>query len=152
MTELPQEPPCQCPGPGFCDRYQIQQTDYTFRLCSNTCTEQFPCDEAASQRMRQSWARKRDRKKGTRHAQRTRSPVAVATTSSVSAQPARKSLCVHLGKPTGELRECKTCGAKMQKHRVYGCEKHGECTIGKRFDQLACCAGCDDYQPREEAG
>lgn len=54
------EPACVCPGPGFCERYQIAQTDYAYRVCSNTCLPEFPCDEYKSQRYRKKWRQNRE--------------------------------------------------------------------------------------------
>ena len=58
--------------------------------------------------------------------------------------PAVASGCLHLG---AELRrvECPTCSGRVQV-KVFGCELHGECTIEKTIDGVACCAGCGDYR------
>lgn len=53
--------------------------------------------------------------------------------------------CKHLGEYTGRLVECQGCRGKTQL-KVFGCGKHGECTQGKRVEQLACCAGCPDRE------
>ena len=41
--------------------------------------------------------------------------------------------------------ECPSCYG-MVKLKVFGCEKHGQCTIGKKLDGMACCAECPDYK------
>lgn len=68
--------------------------------------------------------------------------------------PPRKTVaadvpCVHLGDPTGEKVECKTCAGRV-KLKVYSCEVHGTCTIKTRHDGASgCCAGCKEYQRPE---
>lgn len=54
--------------------------------------------------------------------------------------------CVHR---FAELRcvECPTCNGKVSV-KVFGCEVHGECTIGKKLDGIKCCAACADYSPQ----
>lgn len=60
------EPPCECPGPGFCQRYQIKQYGHHWRLCSGNCLPERPCTEAVSQAMRRQWRKKLEAKlKGT---------------------------------------------------------------------------------------
>jgi hypothetical protein len=60
--------------------------------------------------------------------------------------------CVHMGREIRRER-CETCpGATSIK--VFGCAKHGECTLGKQLDGIACCTCCDDfltYAGRSEA-
>lgn len=67
-------------------------------------------------------------------------------------EPPRRELltllpCVHLGEPTGETRECKTCGGSV-KLKLLTCEIHGLCTVARRVDGVACCNGCKDHTPR----
>lgn len=54
--------------------------------------------------------------------------------------------CVYLGEATGELATClEGCGAGT-KIRVFGCGKHGTCTIGRKAEGVkGKCAGCVDY-------
>lgn len=56
--------------------------------------------------------------------------------------------CHHLG---AEIRreDCTGCKGKRTQIKVFACAVHGECTLGKKLDGLACCAGCKDYQPKE---
>lgn len=59
-----------------------------------------------------------------------------------------KSLCAHLGLPTGELALCHTCRGRVQL-KLFACEVHGNCTMAKPVEQgIACCAKCGDYAPR----
>ena len=55
--------------------------------------------------------------------------------------------CIHRG---DKIRNqvCTSCPAKPR-IKVFACAVHGECTIGKRLDGLACCAGCLDRAARE---
>ena len=41
--------------------------------------------------------------------------------------------------------ECPSCYGRV-KLKVFGCEKHGQCTIGKKLESMACCAECPDYK------
>lgn len=147
MTPLPQQPPCECPGPGFCSRYQIRQTEFAWRLCACQGTEARPISEAKSARMRQLWADRRDGKQRTPRHKATATAKPVARTSIQKGSRAKKrGGCVHLQEPTGEIKECLSCSRMLRKHRVYACDKHGTCTIGKGFDGIACCKECGDYQ------
>jgi hypothetical protein len=53
--------------------------------------------------------------------------------------------CVHLGEMV-RMEECGTCTNKP-KIKVFVCGLHGECSLAKPLDGLACCAACEDYQP-----
>ena len=55
--------------------------------------------------------------------------------------------CLHLGDSTRQ-QECDTCAGKTR-IKVFTCSIHGECTLGKKLDGLACCAGCKEYEPKE---
>jgi hypothetical protein len=44
------------------------------------------------------------------------------------------------------LQGCSSCGGSWQ-IKVFACAIHGECTLGKRLDGLACCSECQDYAP-----
>ncbi len=54
--------------------------------------------------------------------------------------------CLHLGQPTGELVECKTCSGRVQL-KVFECSKFGRCTPAKKVDGVACCDGgkCKEF-------
>lgn len=66
------------------------------------------------------------------------------------AQSAPRPPCIHLGKLTGEALLCSTCGgAKME--LVHLCAVHGTCTITRAAKGVACCDGCREYQPHENA-
>jgi hypothetical protein len=53
--------------------------------------------------------------------------------------------CAHLG---AEVRrqDCTGCKGKRTQIKVFTCAVHGETTIGKKLESLACCACCKDYQ------
>jgi len=61
-------------------------------------------------------------------------------------QRAPKAECLHLGGQL-EVLECQTCIGKTR-IKVFACETHERCTLGKQLDGLACCAKCRDYVPR----
>src|SRR5678810_577734 len=52
--------------------------------------------------------------------------------------------CIHLGKDTGNKVLCPSCEGNVQL-KIFECEVYGECTIGKRVPEIACCNGCKDY-------
>jgi len=60
-----------------------------------------------------------------------------------------KLSCMHLGEPTGELKQCQTCSGTV-KLKILKCSVHGECTIEKKLDGKACCNGCPDYSPKDK--
>lgn len=49
------EPECECPGPGFCQRYQISQTEYAWLVCRGVGTEDRPCTDQKSQSYKRKW-------------------------------------------------------------------------------------------------
>lgn len=57
--------------------------------------------------------------------------------------PVAPGPCVHLGKPTGEVRECAACGGNVRL-KVMGCKIHGQCTVGRPVSGLAYCGACPD--------
>lgn len=52
--------------------------------------------------------------------------------------------CIHLGEETGRI-ECPSCSGTVRV-KTFACEIHGECTLSKALNELACCAGCAEYQ------
>lgn len=59
-------------------------------------------------------------------------------------EPVRSSqFCGRLGELM-RSEECGDCTSKP-KIKVFACALHGECTLGKPLDGLACCATCADY-------
>jgi hypothetical protein len=57
-----------------------------------------------------------------------------------------KSPCRHLGEQR-RLQECDSCKGPVQ-IKVLECAIHGECTIGKKLESIACCGTCDNYEKR----
>ena len=53
------------------------------------------------------------------------------------------SPCQHRGDSTRQ-QECDTCAGKTR-IKIFACAIHGECTLAKKLDGIACCAGCKDY-------
>jgi len=55
-------------------------------------------------------------------------------------------VCVHLGEPTGELRDCLTCqGVRL---KVFACEVYERCTLLMEAG-LACCHGCPSFEAKK---
>lgn len=154
MNVLPQieDPPCECKGPGFCCRYKIEQTEYAWRVCSEQCTDEFPCTAETSRRYRAKWAKK---KVGMQHPTIRKHIIAKSkANTNRPKQPPRKPPkpklhCIHLGQATGEQKECKSCNKTLSYHSVYNCALHGNCTITRSFEPLACCKTCGNYEAKE---
>lgn len=53
--------------------------------------------------------------------------------------------CHHLGPSLG-TEQCQSCQGTVR-IKVFACAVHGKCTLAKKLDGIACCAGCGDYQP-----
>jgi len=53
--------------------------------------------------------------------------------------------CQHLGDSTGK-QECTSCQGTVR-IKLYACAIHGETTLGKKLDGIACCDQCPDYAP-----
>lgn len=51
--------------------------------------------------------------------------------------------CVHRGEATG-LRKCPSCKGSV-KVKIFACAIHGECTLAKPLEGVACCGGCKDF-------
>lgn len=55
--------------------------------------------------------------------------------------------CVHLGQPTGEQVQCKSCSGNVQL-KVFACATLGKCTVAKPSPAVTgCCAGCSRTAP-----
>lgn len=55
--------------------------------------------------------------------------------------------CVHLGGATGETHECGRCPKGRTTLKVFGCARHGRCSLDRATATLAGCADCPDYSP-----
>ena len=92
------EPACECPGPGFCDRYKVRQGPFAHAMCrGDNCTPRR--SEAFRLKLRSGPA--------------SRPSVSLPTVKAVS-RPKRVPLvlrppCVHQG---SEVPGCKTCGGE----------------------------------------
>ena len=49
------EPPCECPGPGFCPRYRINQDEYAYAVCANKPLPGRTVTLAKSEAYRMKW-------------------------------------------------------------------------------------------------
>lgn len=55
--------------------------------------------------------------------------------------------CRYLRAQAGE-RECHTCSGRVRV-KTFGCALHGECSLGKQVDDVACCATCKQFTGEE---
>jgi hypothetical protein len=74
--------------------------------------------------------------------ERHQGPGQLTTLSRLAANP-----CVHI-REVVRVVDCLGCSGNVLV-KVYACELHGECTIGKQANNAACCAMCTDYRPGE---
>lgn len=60
----------------------------------------------------------------------------------VKERPRAQALpCINLGEDTGNTSECASCSGTVRvKH--FSCDVHGQCTVAKPIDGVACCKGC----------
>lgn len=59
-------------------------------------------------------------------------------------RPVKQSApCVHRGPEIGQ-EECQTCAGKTR-IKVFACELHVACTLGKALAGRACCKSCQDF-------
>lgn len=52
------ESPCECPSAGFCPRYQIEQNEHTYGICSGKGTATHPCTPEKSESYRATWRKR----------------------------------------------------------------------------------------------
>lgn len=48
-------PPCICPAPGYCERWQRTMTGRVYELCSGRCPPERPCSGKVSSMYRAMW-------------------------------------------------------------------------------------------------
>lgn len=156
MIPLPQsdEPPCECPGPGFCSRYNITQTEYAWRVCSGNCTSDFPCGERKSQEYRKRWRRDLGGSITATPILPPKSGAPIPDDQRFSRMIARglwRGVCIYRGTPTGGTAQCAGCGQKGQVEEVYHCgnPSHTFCTQNRVVKDRAidCCQKCSDFVP-----
>lgn len=61
--------------------------------------------------------------------------------------PAKPGPCRQIG-PEQRRVECDGCKGTVL-IKIFACSIHGECTIGRKIDPIACCKGCADYASTE---
>jgi|GEM_PF-1640598 len=61
MNDHPAEPICECATPGFCQRFQIDQTTYAHSVCQGTAPH---CSPQKSEAYRRRWREDLERKTG----------------------------------------------------------------------------------------
>ena len=52
--------------------------------------------------------------------------------------------CVHRGAMVGK-RECASCAGTV-KLKLFACAIHGECTLAKPLEGVACCGACREFE------
>lgn len=56
----------------------------------------------------------------------------------------KRDPCVHRGEVIRQELCPSCCGGKVELF-IFACTQHGECTIGKKLESVACCKKCKDY-------
>lgn len=62
----------------------------------------------------------------------------------VAATRSRPIECTRRGLTVIETVPCLSCGGRKTELKVYPCEIHGKCTIGRKVQDIQCCVGCGD--------
>ena len=146
---------CICSAPGFCEQFQMAQSQRTYEICSGKCPKSRPCTKLVTASYQRKWLRKKV-------------PLVVVpkqskkTSASVETQLAKpkrafrqRHPCAHLQAPTGETLPCKVCGKKEpQQIPVYGCGLHTVCSLNALVNRegeriMECCKTCTDYRTKE---
>lgn len=129
MSE-PIEPACECATSGFCPRYQIEQSEFTHGRCQGT-----NCTPEKSNAFRRKW----------RLQLIGEMPKPIVQDAPHSAQ--RKEACALRGEATGETVTCPSCRGTVEL-KLFTCQPHGKCTVGKPVDGIACCLTCHEYKTK----
>jgi len=111
--------PCQCEGPGWCERHQCYKSPMWFSQC-RLSPQLFALWEEGRGPGQQN-ARIRDL--------------------------ARRRVCEHRGELLRTV-QCPTCRSAVAV-KVFRCPLHGECTVAKPIGETACCGTCSDYGGNE---
>jgi hypothetical protein len=106
---------CQCTEPGWCERHHCEKSRYLFELC----------------RRRQDFFRRWEKNQGPGQRERR--------TRTLEPQDA----CRHLEQLIAE-KLCSGCRGQVRV-KIFRCQIHGECSLGRQLDDTACCAVCQDY-------
>jgi hypothetical protein len=115
------EKPCMCTGPGMCPRFNINQTEYAWRVCSEQCTEKYPCSPEKSLAYRKKWAgEKKPKVKGKPRKQR----IVKKPTWGGGVGTELKDLLKSIGIEEKSGCGCSDMAAKMDKWGVEGCRTH----------------------------
>lgn len=107
---------CECERHGWCERHQCHKSRHLHRMCQR------------SSRLFQTW------EDGLGPGQHS----LLQSTAIIAAKP-----CLHL---RAEVRQevCTTCKGTTQV-KVFECDLHDECTIGRQLPCISCCTRCKDY-------
>src|SRR5262245_1274008 len=113
--------PCQCSEPNpACRRGGQEMIGRLWELCRGV-----NCDAATSLEYRRAWD---GLPPSWEERRRTNFP------------------CVSRGGPTGEVRDCPSCGGRVRL-KLLACDRHGNCTAERRAEGVAWCPTCADYRP-----
>jgi hypothetical protein len=107
--------PCECSAPGFCARHQCEKDRSLYELCRRN-----PEFYAAWER-----GELRPGQQQSAVSERLRVP------------------CRHRQSETREV-TCPSCRGQVRL-KVFGCNRHGECTVGAVAGAIVCCLSCLDY-------
>ncbi len=58
--------------------------------------------------------------------------------------PSPPNRCIHLGS-RNRFQECPCCNGRVQ-IAIMACEVHGECSLGMKLPDIACCQACEDFK------
>lgn len=111
--------PCECEGPGWCERHKCHKTRLLFQMC-----RRLPA-------YFKSWEKGRG----------------LGQHDSLRAGPILRGPCRYRG-PVLRAEPCASCKGKMYV-KVLACTIHKECTFARQITGVALCADCPDYERSE---
>lgn len=150
---------CTCPLAGFCTRHKIEKSEAQFKICKGEATDRPDCSYkfwaawetgkfgavAQATPILDEW--ECESREATPPIRRS-SGRKQASVRQLKASAKASTLCIYRG---DEVRRvfCPTCCGGGVQVKVFSCEIHGECTIGKQIGDVKCCAGCLDCKVSE---
>ena len=111
--------PCECEGPGWCERHKCYKTRLLFQMCRRLPTYFTSWEEGRGLGQRES----------------------------LRAAPIPRGSCRYRGSLL-RTEPCTSCGGKTQ-IKIFACTVHRECTFARQVTGVALCAGCPDYEPSD---
>lgn len=124
-------PLCECQDAGYCTRHEMSKVPRQFQLCKGVAKT-----ADCGRKYWIAWERGKIGATAPEHPE-TEPPSFCEEDRSVD-----RSNCIHRGEETGR-EQCRSCSGTVMVKK-FGCDLHGECTIGKVIEGIRCCNVCPD--------